>query len=163
MKTFKRIAPSLLFLVLTLAVATAIFAFSAQDAERSGETSEGVALRLLPSLAYADAALLGAVNHIIRKCAHAFVYALLGGFASAFWLTCIRPTLQARPFRRSIVFCSLLGWSFATLYAASDEIHQIFVPGRGPAPIDVLLDSSGAALGAAIAALIWVLTRKKAT
>jgi len=32
-------------------------------------------------------------------------------------------------------------------YAISDEIHQIFVPGRGPQIKDVLIDSGGAAVG----------------
>ena len=33
------------------------------------------------------------------------------------------------------------------LYAASDEIHQAFVPGRGPSVFDVLLDFCGAVTG----------------
>ena len=37
----------------------------------------------------------------------------------------------------------------ALLYAASDEIHQRFTPGRRPAVSDVLLDGVGAAVGAA--------------
>lgn len=42
------------------------------------------------------------------------------------------------------------GWGLATLglaaaYAAFDEVHQAFVPGRGAAPADVLLDCLGAA------------------
>ena len=34
------------------------------------------------------------------------------------------------------------------LYAISDEIHQIFVPGRSGQFSDVLLDSAGAVIGA---------------
>ena len=37
----------------------------------------------------------------------------------------------------------------ALLYATSDEIHQIFTPGRTPAVTDVLLDTVGASVGAA--------------
>jgi VanZ family protein len=33
------------------------------------------------------------------------------------------------------------------LYAISDEIHQSFVPGRGPSIIDVFIDSTGAITG----------------
>ena len=32
-------------------------------------------------------------------------------------------------------------------YAASDELHQPFVPGRQGSPLDVLLDSVGVAVG----------------
>jgi hypothetical protein len=33
---------------------------------------------------------------------------------------------------------------FCLAYAASDEWHQSFVPGRGPSPVDVLIDGLGA-------------------
>lgn len=39
----------------------------------------------------------------------------------------------------------------ATIYGASDEFHQSFVPGRSPDRYDVLADSLGAAAGVAIA------------
>ena len=41
-------------------------------------------------------------------------------------------------------------WLLAILYAASDEFHQSFVPGRGPSVIDVGIDAIGAGLG-----LMW--------
>ena len=34
---------------------------------------------------------------------------------------------------------------FVALYAISDEFHQSFIPGRGPAIRDVLIDTSGGA------------------
>ena len=34
---------------------------------------------------------------------------------------------------------------FVALYAVSDEFHQAFIPGRGPANRDVLIDTSGGA------------------
>ena len=33
------------------------------------------------------------------------------------------------------------------IYASSDEIHQAFVPGRGPMLTDVLIDTSGVVTG----------------
>ena len=33
------------------------------------------------------------------------------------------------------------------IYAASDELHQAFVPGRGAHVSDVIIDSAGSALG----------------
>ena len=41
----------------------------------------------------------------------------------------------------------LQSFAFCALYAATDEIHQLFVPGRGGQIRDVLIDSSGALIG----------------
>ena len=76
-------------------------------------------------------------NHIIRKNAHFFAYFLLG-------------ILVANGLRSS----GVIGYkaiSFALLicilYAISDELHQLFVPGRGGQVKDVIIDSSGAVVG----------------
>lgn len=42
----------------------------------------------------------------------------------------------------------LLAWLMASLYGCSDEIHQLFVPGRSADLLDLLADSAGALLGA---------------
>jgi VanZ family protein len=47
----------------------------------------------------------------------------------------------------------LLAWNMAVLYAVSDEIHQSFVPGRGPWAVDVGIDAAGAFLGLFLARL----------
>ena len=39
---------------------------------------------------------------------------------------------------------------FGVLYAFSDELHQLFVPGRSCDPLDFLADSIGVALGIGI-------------
>jgi len=44
----------------------------------------------------------------------------------------------------------ILAVIFATLYGVTDEIHQMFVPGRAPEILDVLSDF----IGASIAGLI---------
>lgn len=38
-------------------------------------------------------------------------------------------------------------WLGASLYGVTDEIHQLFVPARFGNPVDVAIDSVGAALG----------------
>jgi len=69
-------------------------------------------------------------NFIIRKLAHLTVFGVL---ACLFWRA-LRPNRYARP----------LAWTFTTLYAASDEWHQSFQPGRSPEVTDVLIDACGA-------------------
>ena len=46
----------------------------------------------------------------------------------------------------------------AAIYAGSDEFHQIFVPSRGPAVADVLLDTAGA-IAAQFA--VWLILRRE--
>jgi VanZ family protein len=43
-------------------------------------------------------------------------------------------------------------------YGATDELHQSFVHGRGPSPVDVLIDGLGALLGLAVYA--WLARRR---
>ncbi|HEX9029236.1 MAG TPA: VanZ family protein, partial [Anaerolineales bacterium] len=44
---------------------------------------------------------------------------------------------------------ALLALLMAAIYATSDEFHQHFVAGRGSEVSDVLIDSTGAAIGLA--------------
>lgn len=46
------------------------------------------------------------------------------------------------------------------IYASSDEIHQCFIPGRGPLITDVILDSMGVLLGILLVMLIVKLYKK---
>ena len=72
---------------------------------------------------------LGGWDLLLRKLAHAAEYAFLG-------------LLLARAAGRPSV-ALLLG----VTYAALDEVHQTFVPGRAGRPLDVLIDTAGLALG----------------
>jgi VanZ family protein len=78
---------------------------------------------------------LGVWDLILRKLAHMFEYAVLTG-------------LLFRAIHRTwskLSFGEMARWSFliSFVYAISDEIHQAFVPGRGPSFKDVLFDSLG--------------------
>ena len=56
-----------------------------------------------------------------------------------------------------------LSWAGCTLYAATDEIHQLFVAGRTGKWQDVLLDSSGALAGLLLAMfMLWLIRRRGA-
>ena len=49
----------------------------------------------------------------------------------------------------------ILVFALTLLYAVSDEIHQIFTPGRAFQLVDLLMDSLGSLIGLA-AYLLWV-------
>ena len=85
---------------------------------------------------------LDLIHHIARKCCHLTEYAIL---ALLLW----------RAFRFS-TGNQFSGWYWPEaglavgvvfIYAASDEIHQSFIPGRTPLASDVLIDTAGGAAG----------------
>lgn len=78
----------------------------------------------------------------VRKAAHVTEYAIL---AVLVWRA-IRAS-RAAPGWSWQPRDAAIAWGAATLYAASDEIHQLFVPSRTGQVQDVLIDSTGAALG----------------
>lgn len=51
----------------------------------------------------------------------------------------------------------LIALIFSSLYGVSDEFHQIFTPSRSCDPMDWLVDTCAAAIGAAI---VWTLLKK---
>jgi VanZ family protein len=54
----------------------------------------------------------------------------------------------------------LLALSLASLYGATDEFHQSFVPGRSADVLDWLADTLGAALGASAAGAATLALRR---
>lgn len=134
------------FIVLCVVWAALIFSMSgevaAESAERSGGISEFVARLFVPDFEKLseeekkDA--VSFVDVIVRKTAHFCIYGVLGG------LICLASLGYAAIFKVHLFRTALLG----ALYAASDEIHQYFVPGRGPGILDVLIDSVGVICGA---------------
>ena len=61
------------------------------------------------------------------------------GFA-IFWLWAHALSVSGakHPARTALIVCAA--------YAASDEFHQCFSDGRGPSPVDVMIDTVGAAI-----------------
>ena len=53
------------------------------------------------------------------------------------------------------------GWGFSTLYAVTDEMHQLLIEGRSGQWTDVLIDSAGALTGVLIIALVLWMVRKR--
>lgn len=136
-----------------------IFWFSAAPAEESTDMSLSagtvVGELLVPDFEdwtkEEQAAFAEKIDHPVRKTAHATEYAILGilfaGTFGAFGVTGKRRAAAA--------------WGFATVYAATDEFHQLFVAGRSGQISDVMLDSAGAAAGIAVFfAISYIIGRK---
>ncbi len=128
-----------------------IFVFSSQPAQESSHVS-GFFREFIDKLAgilfkgtvpgiFADNRQL--IEHLVRKLGHVTEYMILG------ILTC---ALLRRLTPRKAVLIAL---AVCILYASSDEFHQIFVSGRGPAITDVLLDSAASAIGICIIKFSW--------
>ena len=66
----------------------------------------------------------------------------------------------AAAYLRTLRRAALVAWGATTLYAATDEFHQLFVPGRAGLPTDVLIDATGAALGLLIACSLMAAFRR---
>lgn len=149
-----------LFLLLAVLLAGVIFYMSSEPASESGERSTTIAAEILPivhpgfeTLSPAEQeVVLSSADHILRKTAHFCVYGALGALLLLYSLC-----FAAKP--PAHILRALLA---VAVYAASDEIHQAFVPGRGPAVTDVLLDSTGALCGILLVWLIaWAVYRRK--
>ena len=88
---------------------------------------------------------LFAIHHVIRKCGHFTEYFIL----SLLLLRGFRAGNREFGLRWALVVILMVAG-----YAALDEFHQVFVPGRGPAVSDVLLDTTGGAAAQAVVALL---------
>ncbi len=124
-----------------------IFWFSHQQAESSNSQSGAIFNIINPLVTDVDEDLL---IFIIRKTAHFMSYLLLG--ALLFW--------AIKPHAKSLKTTAALSVAVAFLFAVSDEIHQMLIPGRSAEVRDVLLDTLGAATGVALVWLILHLYRK---
>lgn len=117
-----------------------IFFMSAQVRDDSAQLSRGLTKTLLAIIQGIFPRMeidVQTFHFVVRKTAHFgsyFILAVLG-------LNALRRSgLQGA---KSLVFALVI----CVVYAAADEFHQTFVPGRVGDVVDVLIDSSGAVTG----------------
>jgi VanZ family protein len=139
--------PFCLWVAATLIVMAAIFWFSSQTADESGELSGAVTAEI-ENFAEISGELL---EIAVRKAAHLFIYSVLG--------FCVAGTMRQITRNRRYIF--LISLAFCFIYAVSDEIHQYFVPGRACMWQDVVLDTVGAIIGITAALVIFMHRRAK--
>ena len=135
--------------VLALLWMCVIFAFSAQKKEESSAVSEAFSYRVIStSNAFFHLnideeelqRISGIMENSIRKAAHMTEFGILS--------VLIYIWLEKRQLKE--IYRACLAVFLAMLYAASDELHQLFVPGRAGMIRDVLIDSAGALFGVAV-------------
>ena len=120
-----------------------IFSMSCENAEESSNTSGQtikVVLSTVPEFEKQPEEvkknIIEELQFITRKSAHFIGYMILGILASGLIL-----------YYGNINKKYLLAFLICVIYAISDEIHQLFVPGRSGQVRDVLIDSAGSLLG----------------
>ena len=111
-----------------------IFFMSSRDAT---QLSEGFFEQVKQLLATMLNTLFGYHEDPVSPFCHFCEYAVLGGLL----LNALRVHTQ------SLRTACLAGVAIASVYGITDEIHQLFVPGRFCDPADWVVDTCGAALG----------------
>ena len=153
----------LLSLVPTILLLFLIFGFSAQDGESSGSLSFEISLFLvklaspfLPTAMSEEVLLERAelIHYFVRKAAHMTEYFLLTLSLqlplTAWFSDKISPKLRI-----------VIGFAATVLFAALDEFHQTFVPGRSGNFTDVCIDSTGALIASLCLLVFYNLYQKK--
>lgn len=140
MTWLKRWWPALAWAVVISGLSTSSF-----TSEKTGHFIVPFLHWLLPSASHQTLEIL---HHIIRKCAHFAEYFIL----SLLILRGIRAGEKGWHLRWALVTVLIVAG-----YAALDEYHQSFVPGRGPAVTDVLIDASGGIAAQLVASLVVLL------
>lgn len=142
-------------LAVTLAIMAVIFVLSSQPAELSTKVSRAVTETVQASRIKAITPLWFSTTNLnanIRKWAHVYIYCALGvSMAVTVQLWLHRVTLRQK---------ALLASALCMLYAAGDEFHQYFVPGRAAQLSDVAIDAMGfLPCVAAVYLVLWAVRR----
>lgn len=152
-----KIILKIVLLVLIITTFIIIFKFSGQDAQESTSLSRGLTMYIInlveKSKIFLESNFFDSplqVEHILRKIAHFTIYMILGMLIMSF--------INLFRFKKSekIAITILAGLG----YAAFDEFHQSFVPGRTPLITDVMIDTIGVTVGGLIILGIITLVKK---
>ena len=141
-------------IILVLLWMVMIFLLSNEVAVKSSKKSDGLIIKsveLFTGKSLSDQEKEKVLKYLVfpvRKCAHLSLYLILG-------ILVISLLREYMVINTKLVLLSLL---ICFLYACSDEIHQLFVPGRSGEVRDVLIDTLGACLGVSLYYLVF---RKK--
>lgn len=149
---FKKIITIILIILWMILV----FYLSNQGADDSAELSGGLTRKILQILHILDGKTIeeqAIIETVFRKLAHFCLYTL-GGI-----LILLHINLYKITDKNKVIASLIIG----TTYAITDELHQLFVPGRSGEIRDVCLDSLGLITGIILAFLVlkFIERRKK--
>ena len=135
------------FSAVTLAWMAVIFLFSSQNGDDSSGISDFL-IRLLCGIVRCVPTpdVFSVMSLIIRKAAHMTEFGIL----ALLWLGTLHSGFPGFQWRYPAAFAA------ASLYAATDEVHQLFVSGRAGQVTDWLIDSSGALIFLSAA---WIISK----
>ena len=147
-----------ILIVLLITQMWVIFGFSGQNGEESGSISRKITEEVTKNISSIQnlekeekEKVLRKIENIIRKLAHFSLYTIIG-----ILLMSLMSTYKIKQKSRI-----LISGSIGLLYAISDEIHQSFIPGRGPQITDVGIDFSGVVVGMCIVLVVISFYTKK--
>lgn len=134
-----------------------IFLLSNDTADQSDKKSDSVILNIYKLFGKKSISnnhkkeVINKYVFFVRKSAHFIIYLLLG-------LSLIS---LVREYREIDIKALIISFMIATLYACSDEIHQLFVSGRSCEVLDIFIDGCGSFLGIMIYYLYYRVRRIK--
>ena len=143
MSTVKKTKSLLLAYGLLIAWALVIFYLSSEGSDASSGRSD-VIVQTVQSWGVSTAG-TDFMTFLVRKSAHIIAYFIFGGLA----YNVIRH--YKLPVRRAL----LTSGAIVLVYAASDEFHQLFVPGRSGEVRDVLIDTTAGVVGVVVAYILY--------
>ena len=143
----------LIYILIIPAYLLTIYLLSHQTGQTSNEISEGIIRRIIGKLFDITGKelthdMLDTINYLSRKFLHFTEYIILAMLFYGLFKN-LPLSIQKR-----LVFSVLP----AVIYSVSDEFHQLFVPNRTGQISDIIIDSSGALIGAL---LMYLLERRK--
>lgn len=165
---------TIISVVAVLAMCVLIFAMSAMPADDSTALSTGVIWHIVGFIV-PDYDRLSPAEQLrwqemlqfpVRKTAHFSEYALLGMLtlnmlwrlaregswpSPRAWLSAHAPTSWK---------LALVAWALTVAYSVTDEVHQVFVPGRTCKVMDIGIDAAGALTGIVLMTLALMIVRK---
>lgn len=147
----------IILIILLLGTFYIIFGFSSQDGDESSGVSRTITEKITSNAKWVQEKsedekqeTLDMVEKVIRKIAHFSIYTVVG-----ILLMALMSTYNLSNKKRAII-SEIIG----IIYASSDEIHQLFTPGRSAQITDVMIDSMGVLLGILLVILTIKLYKK---
>ena len=152
----KKLIELAIYILLTFGCVVTIFLLSAQEAEVSSRNSLGVLTAVTEIISdvfhiSVDEDQISNVHNFFRKMAHFSIYAVLSVFAYNMFRQLIE--------KKKLIF--IVTFIFCVTVAISDEIHQIFIPGRSAEIRDVLIDTLGVCVGLVVVWVVSMLVKRR--